>query len=150
MSEPTFVLVPGAGGAAWIWHHVVAELGARDVAVVAVDLPAADPDAGIDEYVDVVVHAVGHRQDLVMVGMSLGGFTASAACARLPVVGLVMMNAMIPKAGETAGEWWAATGQSASMRANDVRQGRDPDAGFAEQVYFFHDVSADLYEQSAK
>ena len=34
-----FVLIPGAGGAAWYWHRVVPELRARGHEAVAVDLP---------------------------------------------------------------------------------------------------------------
>jgi pimeloyl-ACP methyl ester carboxylesterase len=37
-----FVLVPGAGGAAWYWHRVVPELEQRDHDAVAVDLPGPD------------------------------------------------------------------------------------------------------------
>jgi hypothetical protein len=35
----TFVLIPGAGGAAWCWHRVVAELTARGHDAIAVGLP---------------------------------------------------------------------------------------------------------------
>ena len=36
-----FVLIPGAGGAAWYWHRVVSELRAHGHEAVAVDLPGA-------------------------------------------------------------------------------------------------------------
>jgi hypothetical protein len=38
----------------------------------------------------------------------------------------VLVNAMIPRPGETAGEWWGNTGQGEAARANDRREGRDP------------------------
>jgi len=38
----TFVLIPGAGGAAWYWHRVLPELRARGHEAFAVDLPGAD------------------------------------------------------------------------------------------------------------
>jgi len=51
----TFVLIPGAGTAAWAWHLVVAELEARGHDGVAIELPCEDDDAALPEYVDAVV-----------------------------------------------------------------------------------------------
>jgi pimeloyl-ACP methyl ester carboxylesterase len=136
----TFVLVPGAGGASWYWHLVATELRGRGHEAIAIQLPAADPSAGLEEYAALVTQASGDRQGLVMVGQSLGGFTASLVSARLPVSLLVLVNAMIPKPGETAGQWWSDTGQPQAQRANDIAEGRDPDADLDESVYFLHDV----------
>jgi pimeloyl-ACP methyl ester carboxylesterase len=47
-SPTTFALVPGAGGQAWYWHRVVAELERRGHTAVAVDLPTADDSAERD------------------------------------------------------------------------------------------------------
>ena len=58
----------------------------------------------------------------------MGGFSAPLACDRLGVDWLVLLNAMIPQPGETAGQWWDNTGQAAAVRENDIREGRDPDA----------------------
>jgi len=68
-----FVLIPGAGGAAWYWHRVVPELRARGHEAVAVDLPGADESAGLPEYADAVVAAIGGRHDVVVVAQSMGG-----------------------------------------------------------------------------
>lgn len=97
----TFVLVPGAGGAAWYWHRVVDELQRLGHEAIAVDLPSADPDAGLADYVDAVVAGAGGRTEVVVVGQSLGGFSAPLACRPLRAVGLVLVNAMIPTPGET-------------------------------------------------
>ncbi|MGH3681620.1 MAG: alpha/beta hydrolase, partial [Natronosporangium sp.] len=105
----TFVLIPGAGGTAWYWHRVVPLLRERGHAVVAVDLPAADDSAGFPEYADAVVAAVGERTNLVLVAQSIGGFTAPLVCHRLPVELLIMLNAMVPAPGESAGQWWEHT-----------------------------------------
>src|SRR4051794_29532430 len=99
-SRPTFVLVPGAGGEAWYRHRVVAELTGRGFAAIAVDLPADDDGAGIAEYADVVLAAAGSAAPIVLVGQSLGGFTAIHAATRLPVELLVLLNAMVPVPGE--------------------------------------------------
>ena len=53
----TFVLVPGAGGQAWYWHRVVERLEARGHEAVAVDLPATDEGARLEDYVRTVVDA---------------------------------------------------------------------------------------------
>jgi pimeloyl-ACP methyl ester carboxylesterase len=150
MTDPTFVLVPGAGGSAWTWHLVAAELERRGRSVVSVDLPGDDERAGLPEYVDLVVEAAEGHGDVVLVALSLGGFSASLACPRLPVVELVLVNAMVPAPGESAGEWWGAVDQNAARRAMDVREGRDPDAPYDPSVTFFHDVPADVAAAAAE
>ena len=55
---------------------MVPELRGRGHDTVAVDLPCDDDSAGLREYADAVVEAVGDRTDLVVVAQSLGGFTA--------------------------------------------------------------------------
>ncbi len=77
--KPTFVLVPGAGGMASYWHLVVKELDARGFSSIAVDLPGDDPASGLPEYVDLVVKAASGIDDVIVVGQSIGGFTASWA-----------------------------------------------------------------------
>src|SRR5581483_4595771 len=113
----TFVLIPGAGGAAWFWHLVVPELRAAGHEAVALDLPAADETAGLPEYAGLVAAAIGGRDDAVLVAQSLGGFTAPLACALAPVTLLVLVNAMIPVPGEMAGQWWDHTGWEAARVA---------------------------------
>jgi pimeloyl-ACP methyl ester carboxylesterase len=140
----SFVLVPGAGGSPWFWHRLVAELESRGHVAVAVDLPAEDEGADLSDYVDAVVAAAGDRRDLVMVAQSLGGFTAVPACQRLPVSLLVFVNAMIPDPGETAGDWWANSGQRDAMKAMDQREGRGPDAEFDVMTYFLHDLPPEV------
>ncbi|MFC7617623.1 alpha/beta fold hydrolase [Actinokineospora soli] len=54
-----FVLVPGAGGAPSYWDLVVPLLRDRGHDAVAVDLPGPDPAAGLPEYTDRVLSAVG-------------------------------------------------------------------------------------------
>lgn len=71
----TFVLIPGAGGAAFIWSRVVPLLEAAGHAAIAVDLPAEDESAGLPEYADLVVTAAGGRPNVVLVAQSMGGFT---------------------------------------------------------------------------
>lgn len=107
----TFILIPGAGGEAWYWHLVVPLLEAAGHRAVAIELPASDPDAGLEAYVAAAIDAVGAPVgDAVVVGQSLGGFTAPVLAERLGAVELIFVAAMIPKPGETAGDWWATSG----------------------------------------
>jgi pimeloyl-ACP methyl ester carboxylesterase len=147
--EMTFVLVPGAGGAAWDWHLLLPELRRLGHRAVAVDLPAADEEAGLAAYADAIVTAAAGLPELVLVAHSMGAFSAPLACDRLPVRGLVLVNAMIPAPGESFGDWWAATGQQEARRAFDVREGRDPDAEYDEVVSFFHDVPQSVIDEYA-
>ena len=106
----TYVLIHGAGSDAWYWHLVTPRLRQRGHNVVAVDLPCDDDDAGLAEYAEVVVDAIGDRPEVILVAQSLGGFTAPLVCDRLPVELVVLVAAMAPRPGESPGEWWANTG----------------------------------------
>jgi pimeloyl-ACP methyl ester carboxylesterase len=144
----TFVLVPGAGGQAWYWHRLVPELRARGHEAIAVDLPAADDGAGLAEYADAVVAAIGDRRGgLVLVGQSLGGFTVPLVAERVPVERIVLLNAMVPKPGESAGEWWDATGQAAARAAYAEREGRTAE-GFDPILDFLHDVPPEVVAEA--
>jgi pimeloyl-ACP methyl ester carboxylesterase len=143
----TFVLIHGAGDVGWYWHLVEAELRKRGHDAVAPDLPADDESAGLNEYADAVVEAVGDRKDLVVVGQSFGGFTAPLVADRLPVDVLVLVAGMIPSPGEPPEDWWANTGYRAAVNEQAARDGgltgnEDP------YVSFYHDVPRELAEEA--
>jgi pimeloyl-ACP methyl ester carboxylesterase len=138
----TFVLVPGAGGDTWFWHRLVTELEGRGHDAVPVELPAADESAGLAAYADAVVAAIGDRSPVVLVPQSMGGLTAPLVCARVPVQLLVLVNAMIPRRGETGGEWWTVTGQREAA-ANHLQELGLP-AELDDDGTYFHDVPADV------
>ena len=137
-----FVLIPGAGGEASYWHRVVPLLEARDHQAIAVDLPGPDPAAGLPEYAEIVLAAIGDGRDHVIVGQSLGAFTAPVVCARAPVRLLVLVNAMIPEPGETPGAWFVNTGAEEARVSRARAGGYSPDFTVAE--YFLHDVPAEM------
>ena len=138
----TYVLVHGAGGSSWDWHLVEAELRQRGHEVIAPDLPCDDDAAGLPEYADAVVEAVGDRAGVVLVAHSLAGFTAPLVCDRIPVEMLVLVAGMIPSPGEAPGEWWDNTGHAEAQRQQAERDGRPVDEDMAET--FLHDVPPDL------
>jgi pimeloyl-ACP methyl ester carboxylesterase len=141
MAAATFVPVHAAGDGAWNWHLVAAELRERGHEVVAIDLPADDKSAGLWDYADALVEAIGDRTDLVVVAHSFGGFTGPLVTARLPVKALVMVTGMIPAPGEAPADWWANTGYAEARR--EVEDTDD----FAT---YYHDVPAELAAEAMR
>jgi pimeloyl-ACP methyl ester carboxylesterase len=138
----SFVLIPGAGGEAWYWHRVVPLLREAGHEAIAVELPGDDETAMLPEYARLVVDAIGDRDDVVLVAHSLGGFTAPLVAAEVPLRELVLVNAMIPRPGETPGDWGKATGAEAAREAAARERGYT--AEFDESVYFLHDVAPEV------
>ncbi len=130
----TFALIHGGGGSAWDWHLVAPRLREHGHDAVAVDLPGDDESAGWEEYADAVVQAIGDRRRVVVVGHSLGGFTAPLVCARAPVELLVLVAAMIPSPGERFADWWA--------NASYEETGSDD--------VFYHDVRPELAAEARR
>jgi pimeloyl-ACP methyl ester carboxylesterase len=77
----TFALIHRGGGSAWDWHLVAPVLREHGHDALAVDLPGEDESAGWEEYADAVVEALGDRRGVVVVGHSLGAFTAPLVVA---------------------------------------------------------------------
>ena len=130
----TFALIHGGGGSAWDWHLVAPELRDRGHEPVAADLPCEDESAGWSAYAGAVVDAVGGRRDVIVVGHSLGGFTAPLVCARIPAELMVLVCGMIPAAGELFADWWANAGYESSG-LDDV---------------FYHDVPPQLAAEAQR
>jgi pimeloyl-ACP methyl ester carboxylesterase len=144
MSVPV-VLIPGAGGQAWVWHLVEADLRRRGYDAFAVDLPAADESKGLAAYADAVVDAIGDRPLPAIVAYSLGAFTAPLVWQCVPPRQVTFVNAMIPRPGETPGAWWDNVGWEQARTAAARRNGYSPD--FDLDTYFLHDIPADLRQQ---
>ena len=136
----TFALIHGGGDVGWYWHLVERELRQRGHDTLAPDLPCDDDSAGLAEYAETVVAAIGDRRDLVVAAQSLGGFTAPLVAARVPVKMLVLVAAMIPAPGEAPGDWPANTGFDEVMRRQAER--------YAGQDLIYHDVPPALAAQA--
>jgi pimeloyl-ACP methyl ester carboxylesterase len=139
-----YVLIPGAGGAGWYWSKVVPILEAAGHTAVALDLPADDAAAGLPEYVELAHAACAYAEDVVLVGQSLGGFTAVMTADHLcrsgrPPRALILLNAMVPAPGETPGAWWGNVGSEAARTAAAAEGGWSTDL-YDLEAYFLHDV----------
>jgi pimeloyl-ACP methyl ester carboxylesterase len=129
----TYTLIPGAGGSAWYWHRVVPLLPDS----IAIELPADDDAADLTTYADTVVEAVADAPDaVVLVAQSMGAFTAPMVAARMPVASIILVNPMVPTAGESPGQWWAATGHDQVVHDFDPVED------------FFHDVPEAVREEA--
>ncbi|GAA3862619.1 alpha/beta fold hydrolase [Leifsonia kafniensis] len=137
-----YVLIPGAGGAAWYWSRVLPHLRTAGHDAEAVDLPGDDDTAGLTEYARLVEEAIGHSKHVVLVAQSLGGFTAPLAAGHPAVRELILVNAMVPVPGETPGAWWENTGWE------QAREQAALDGGYSTEIdldtYFLHDISPDV------
>src|ERR1700712_5287751 len=143
-----FVLVPGAGGDGWYWSRVAPLLRAAGHDAVVVDLPAGDEEAGLEEYADVILHAIDGRARVRVVAQSMGAFSAPLVVGRADVAELALVAPMIPAPGESPSDWWSIDGQSVARRADALAEGRDPDAPFDEHEAFFHDVAPDVVDEA--
>lgn len=106
---PTFVLIPGAGTDPRVYDATIEALRKLGSEAIAPPLPLRDQDATPSDHADAVAGAVPAGEDLVVVAQSLGAFSGPLVAARVPVAQLILLAPMIPRPGETAGEWWANT-----------------------------------------
>ena len=129
----TYALIPGAGGRGWYWHRVAPLLPDA----ITIDLPAEDDSADLTTYADTVVDAVsGASRPLFLVAQSAGAFTAPIVASRVACAAIVLVNPMVPAAGESPGRWWAATGHKEAVPVFDPVED------------FFHDVPASVREEA--
>jgi pimeloyl-ACP methyl ester carboxylesterase len=96
----TTICVHGAGGGGWEWGIWQRVFTARGRAVIAPDLmPAASGIAAtrLDDYLaQVCAWCSAPARDYVLIGASLGGLLALAACATTQPAALVLVNPLPP------------------------------------------------------
>ena len=97
----TFVLIHGASANAHYWYRVKPGLQAAGHDVVTPDLPTGDPSATFQTYARAVIDAIGDRSNLVIVGQSMGAFTAAIVASQLPTRLLILLAPMIPAPART-------------------------------------------------
>jgi pimeloyl-ACP methyl ester carboxylesterase len=136
----TYAFIHGAGDVGWYWHLVEAELRARGHDTVAPDLPCEDDTAGLPEYANTVLDAIGDRQHVVVVGQSLGGFTAPLVCEQAAADLLVLIAPMIPAPGDSPVSYWTSTGYD-----REEREQYDDTIEL-----FYHDVPAELVAEAMR
>ncbi len=140
-----YVLIPGAGADPRVYHATSEALRALGHDAIAPSLPLRDATAHPSDHAAAVVSAVPRQGELIVVAQSLGAFAGPLVAAQVPVSQLVLLAPMIPRPGETAGEWWENTRHADAISETLARYGamRDWDRdAFAE--IFLHDVDPEV------
>jgi pimeloyl-ACP methyl ester carboxylesterase len=98
----TFVIVPGAWDTPLTMEPVIEPLDSAGHDVIVVDLPCGNADASLEEYADAVRAVLpDDLTQVVLVGYSFGGFTASMIAVDHPDVPVVYVAAWIPRDGSS-------------------------------------------------
>jgi pimeloyl-ACP methyl ester carboxylesterase len=119
----TFVIVPGAWDTPAIIEPLLAPLEAAGHAVIVVDLPCENADATLDQYADAVRAVLPEDlSDVVLVGYSFGGFTATRVALEHPDLPVLYIAAWIPQPGSSVIDLFAG---------GDPFEGQDEEAGLA-------------------
>jgi pimeloyl-ACP methyl ester carboxylesterase len=149
----TFVLIPGAGTDPRIYGATIEALRELGHDGIAPSLPLDQAAATPSDHADAIVAALGDPPPapLVVVGQSLGAYSATIAAARLLPARLILLAPMVPAPGESAGDWWKGTGHSEAIAPLTERLGSPSDwdeAAIAE--VFYHDVDEASLAASAE
>jgi hypothetical protein len=145
----TFVLIPGAGTDPRVYTATIEALGTLAHHAVAPPLPLHDQDARPSDHADAVAGAVPRDAEPVVVAQSLGAFTGPLVAARVPVAQLILLAPMIPKPGESAGEWWGNTGHERAIA--DVLRRYGPMRAWGTDAIaeiFLHDVDPAVAQEN--
>ena len=123
VSLSTFVIVPGAWETPATMDPLLEPLESAGHEVIVVDLPCDDAAATLEQYADAVRAVLpDDLADVVLVGYSFGGFTATRIAVEHPELPVVYIAAWIPRPGASVLDLFMGTDPFADA---------DEDAGIA-------------------
>lgn len=113
--------MPGAWDTPAIMDPLLEPLEAAGHAMIVVDLPCDDADASLDRYADAVrIVLPDDLSNVVLVGYSFGGFTATRIAIEHPGLPVVYIAAWIPRPGASVLDLFAGS---------DPFEGQDEEVG---------------------
>ncbi len=146
-----FILIPGAGSDPRVYDATIVALGEHGHDAIAPPLPLRDPRATPSDHAASVAVAIPKRADVVVVAQSLGAFSGSLLAATAPVRQLILLAPMIPRPGESAGEWWGNTRHEEAIA--DLLERHGPMASWGPEAIeevFLHDVDPEVARASER
>ncbi len=138
----TLGLVHGAWHGPWCWERLLEPLGDRGYGVVVVDLPAEDPDAGLEPCAEVIAAALeGVNDEVVLVGHSLGGLPLSLVASHRPVKAIIYLAAFVPLPGQSMADQFASSSDPVLLFENgreidDLGRSHWPDLETAARILY--------------
>jgi pimeloyl-ACP methyl ester carboxylesterase len=150
----TVVLVHGACHGPWCWDALTPLLTERGHDVVAPEMPCDNPDAGLPQYVDVVLNAIGSAEDVTLVGHSLGGLTIPAVASRRPVRNLVFLAGIVGMPGKALADLADVDAdRDAPLEEGDIEPQANGTFIFSEQCArraLYHDCAPDVTDAAIR
>lgn len=146
-----FVLIAGAGTDPRVYGATIAALADLGHGALAPPVPLSDPEAHPSDHADAVAEAIAGETAPVVVAQSLGAFAGPLVADRTPVAQLILLAPMIPRPGETAGEWWENTGHAEAIA--DTLQRHGPMGAWGPEAFqevFLHDVDPVVARESER
>lgn len=165
--KQTIVLVHGAWMDASAWYKVTPLLEEKGYEVIAVNLPGHGADTTayanitLESYVNAVIHAIGARTNIILVGHSMAGIVISQVAEKIPaqINRLVYVAAYLPQNGESLyqisqqdkdshiGKYWRQDDPQhyspASIAAEGIQECFAADAPAADVQHLIKDHKAD-------
>jgi pimeloyl-ACP methyl ester carboxylesterase len=142
-----FALIHGGAHGGWCWERLVPELEARGYEAVAPDLPFEDESAGAEAWARTVLAAIdasggANRDDVTLVGHSMGGMCLPVAASMRPVRRMVFLGAMVPVPGRVYAEYLAENPDAITFdaQAGGGTPGASGLSWEAARHGFFHDL----------
>ncbi len=141
-----FILIHGASANGHYWYQVKPLLEKAGHEVMCPDLPTDDNSADFITYAKSVEQKIGRTNErLIIVGQSMGAFTAPIVAQDANADMIILVDPMIPSPHETPSEWGKNTEHQSAMVEYGKQAGFDPSFDLVRT--FMHDVPKNILDE---